>query len=74
MPLIIHALHDFEFMDCENPTEYAQSQAVATIAKQDLASRLDMQRTIFATLAKDRHIVTAAEYAREFLAETSFGG
>ena len=74
MPLIIHALHDFEFMDCENPAEYAQSQAVATIAKQNLASRLDMQRTIFATLAKDRHIVTAAEYAREFLAETSFGG
>jgi peptidoglycan/xylan/chitin deacetylase (PgdA/CDA1 family) len=74
MPLIIHTLHDFEFMDCENLAEYAQSQAVATIAKQDLASRLDMQRTIFATLAKERHVVTAAEYAREFLAEKNSAG
>ena len=72
-PLIVHALHDFEFMDCENPAEYAQSQAVDTIAKQDLAARLDMQQTIFATLAKERRIVTAAEYAREFLTETNSG-
>jgi peptidoglycan/xylan/chitin deacetylase (PgdA/CDA1 family) len=72
-PLLIHTLHDFEFMDCEKPVEYAQSQAVDTIAKQDLASRLDMQRTIFAILAKERQVVTAAEYARRFIAGTSSG-
>ncbi len=44
-PLIMHTLHDFEFMDCDNPNEYAQSQAVDTVARQDLASRLIMQRT-----------------------------
>ena len=43
-PLVVHALHDFEFMDCGNPEEYTQSQAVDTVARQDLASRLAMQR------------------------------
>ena len=51
-----------------NPEEYTQSQAVDTVARQDLASRLDMQRTILTTLAKERQIVTAGEYARDFLA------
>ncbi|MGQ9921557.1 MAG: polysaccharide deacetylase family protein [Desulfobacca sp.] len=43
-PLIVHALHDFEFMDCNHPEEYVQSQAVDTVACQDLATRLAMQR------------------------------
>jgi peptidoglycan/xylan/chitin deacetylase (PgdA/CDA1 family) len=72
-PLLIHTLHDFEFMDCENPAEYAQSQAVDTIDKQNLAERLEMQRTIFATLAKERQVVTAAEYARQLIDESSLG-
>jgi peptidoglycan/xylan/chitin deacetylase (PgdA/CDA1 family) len=67
-PLIVHTLHDFEFMDNGNPMEYAQSQAVDNIACQDLASRLTMQRTILTTLAQEREIVTAGEYARDFLA------
>jgi peptidoglycan/xylan/chitin deacetylase (PgdA/CDA1 family) len=67
-PLVVHALHDFEFMDSGNPEEYTQSQAVDTVARQDLASRLTMQRTILTTLAQERQVVTAAAYAREFLA------
>ena len=66
-PLVVHALHDFEFMDSGNPEEYTQSQAVDTVARQDLASRLTMQRTILATLAQERQVVTAGEYARDFL-------
>ena len=73
-PLIVHALHDFEFMDCGNPEEYTQSQAVDTVARQDLASRLAMQRTILTTLAKERQIVTAGEYVRDFLARDGSGG
>jgi peptidoglycan/xylan/chitin deacetylase (PgdA/CDA1 family) len=66
-PLIIHALHDFEFMDGDDPSEYAQSKAVDTVARQNLATRLAMQRLILTTLAKDRQVVTAGEYARDFL-------
>jgi len=69
-PLIIHALHDFEFMDCTNPAEYAQSQAVDKIAQQNLQSRLDMQRQILTTIAKEREIITAAECAENFLVES----
>ncbi len=72
-PLVVHALHDFEFMDCANPEEYTQSQAVDTVARQDLASRLAMQGTILTTLAKERQIVTAGEYARDFLAQIGPG-
>jgi peptidoglycan/xylan/chitin deacetylase (PgdA/CDA1 family) len=68
-PLVVHALHDFEFMDCGNPEEYTQSQAVDTVARQDLDSRLAMQRLILTTLAKERQIVTAREVARDFLAQ-----
>ena len=67
-PLIIHTLHDFEFMDCGNPMEYAQSEAVDTIARQDLASRLTMHRMILTTLANERRVITAGEYVRDFLA------
>lgn len=68
-PLVVHALHDFEFMDCDRPEEYTQSQAVDTMARQNLHTRLAMQRTIFATLAQERQVVTAEEYARDFLAQ-----
>lgn len=66
-PLLVHALHDFEFMDCGHPEEYVQSQAVDTVACQDLHTRLAMQRLIFATLARERRVVTAREYVKEFL-------
>lgn len=66
-PLVIHALHDFEFMDCASTAEYTQSQAVDTVGRQDLASRLAMQRAIFSTLAQERAVVTAGAYAQEFL-------
>jgi len=70
-PLVVHALHDFEFLDSGNPEEYTQSQAVDTVARQDLASRLTMQRTILATLAQERQVVTAEEFARDFLTRGS---
>jgi peptidoglycan/xylan/chitin deacetylase (PgdA/CDA1 family) len=73
-PLIVHALHDFEFIDRSNLEEYTQSQAVDTVARQDLESRLAMQRNILATLARERQIVTAGEYVREFLAQEISGG
>ena len=73
-PLVVHALHDFEFMDCANPEEYTQSQAVDTVARQDLVSRLAMHRTILTTLAQDRQIVTAGEYVQDFLARDGSGG
>jgi peptidoglycan/xylan/chitin deacetylase (PgdA/CDA1 family) len=66
-PLVVHALHDFEFMDSSNPEEYTQSQAVDTVARQNLSSRLTMQRTILTTLAQERQVVTAEAYARDFL-------
>lgn len=66
-PLVIHALHDFEFMNCDNPVEYTQSQAVDTVGRQDLASRLAMQRAIFSTLARERAVVTAGACARKLL-------
>jgi peptidoglycan/xylan/chitin deacetylase (PgdA/CDA1 family) len=66
-PLVVHALHDFEFMDCSNPEEYTQSQAVDTVSRQELKTRLAMQRIIFTTLAGERQVVTAGEYARDFL-------
>jgi hypothetical protein len=63
----VHALHDFEFLNSGNPEEYTQSQAVDTVARQDLVSRLTMQRTILTTLAQERQVVTAEEFARDFL-------
>jgi hypothetical protein len=66
--LVVHALHDFEFVDSGNPEEYIQSQAVDTVARQDLTSRLTMQRTILTTLAQERQVVTGEAYARDFLA------
>lgn len=66
-PLVIHTLHDFEFMDCGQPEEYVQSQAVDAIACQDLATRLAMQRYILMTLARERQVVTAREYVLQFM-------
>ncbi len=65
-PLVIHALHDFEFMDCSRPEEYVPSQAVAKMACQDLEARLALQRQIVSTLAGERQVVTAREYVAAF--------
>ncbi len=66
-PLLVHTLHDFEFMDCDHPEEFVPSQAVASVAGQDLPTRLAMQRYIFTTLARERQVVTAREYVEKFL-------
>ncbi len=66
-PLLVHALHDFEFMDCGHPEEYVPSQAVAKVACQDLLTRLAMQRSIFKTLARERQVVTAKEYVLDII-------
>jgi len=71
-PLVIHALHDFEFMNCGHPEEYVQSQAVDAVAGQDLATRLAMQRYILTTLGRERQVVTAREYVRQVM-ETATG-